>query len=281
MTCLQHRRGSLDLTSEAAIMGILNVTPDSFSDGGCHDDPDSAVAHALAMECDGASIIDVGGESTRPGAEPVPAEEEIRRTSPVIRRLRAASDVVISIDTSKAEVARAAIEAGADIINDVTGLTGDSGMMCLAAETEVGVVIMHMRGTPRTMQLDPEYGDVVSEIREFLRQQMDRAIASGIAPMAIALDPGIGFGKQPDHNRQLLANCDRFASIDSERPLLIGVSRKSYLSRLVGSTDAADRYWPGVALTSLCRELGARIFRVHDVRPHRDALRMTEAILNA
>lgn len=281
MIRLQHRRGSLDLTREAAIMGVLNVTPDSFSDGGNYQDPDSAVAHALAMQRDGAAIIDIGGESTRPGAEPVPADEEIGRTSPVIKRLRAASDIVISIDTSKAEVASAAIEAGADIINDVTGLTGDPGMMRLAAEAKVGVFIMHMRGTPRTMQLRPEYVDVVSEVREFLRQQMDRAVASGIAPMAIALDPGIGFGKKPAHNRQLIANTDRLSGTEFERPLLIGVSRKSYLSHLVNSTDLADRLWPGVALTSFCRELGARIFRVHDVRPHHDAVRMTEAILNA
>ncbi len=261
-------------------MGILNVTPDSFSDGGDYVEPAEAVAHALAMERDGAEIIDVGGESTRPGAARVPVDEEISRTVPVIQRIRAASNVAISIDTSKADVARAAIEAGADIINDVTGLAGDPEMLKVAATSEVGVIIMHMRGTPQTMQSCPEYRDVVREVREFLRQQMDLAVASGIAPMAIALDPGIGFGKNPEHNRELLAACDHLASIDCERPLMIGVSRKSYLSHVSGSTEPADRHWPGVALTSLCRELGSRIFRVHDVRPHHEALRMTEAIFN-
>ena len=283
----QNHRAPLDLTHEAAIMGILNVTPDSFSDGGAHPDPDSAVRHALQMESDGAAIIDVGGESTRPGAAPVPADEEIRRTVPVITRLRGASDVLISIDTSKAAVARAAIDAGADIINDVTGLTGDPAMLPLAAQTRVGVVIMHMRGNPRTMQTAPEYTDVVAEVRDFLRQQMEAALASGIAPMAIALDPGIGFGKTPAHNRQLLENCHHLTPAQPHSnsqlppPLLIGVSRKSYLSTLVGTNTLADRFWPGIALTSFCRELGARIFRVHDVAPHHQAVRMTEAILHA
>ncbi len=284
----QTRRHTLDLTRQAAIMGVLNVTPDSFSDGGDFIDPDLATAHALQMERDGATIIDVGGESTRPGAGIVPAATEIARVVPVIERLRRASDVTISIDTSKSAVARAAIAAGADIINDVTGLTGDPAMIPLAAETKVGVVIMHMQGTPQTMQINPTYTDVVAEVREFLRQQMEATITSGIDPMAIALDPGIGFGKTADHNRRLLANCEAFtlAPLDaspsaSTRPVLIGVSRKSFLGHLAGSNTLADRFWPGVALTSLCREQGARIFRVHDVAAHRDAVRMTEAILHA
>ncbi|MGC1479637.1 MAG: dihydropteroate synthase [Chthoniobacterales bacterium] len=281
----QTRRAPLDLTREAAIMGILNVTPDSFSDGGTHPNPESAVDHALAMEADGAAIIDVGGESTRPGAPAVSADDEIHRILPVIERLRTTSDVLISIDTSKAAVARAAIAAGADIVNDVTGLAGDPAMAALAAETKVGVIIMHMRGTPRTMQTAPAYDDVVAEVREFLRQQTALALASGISPMAIALDPGIGFGKTPDHNRLLLENCDRLTPASpptgSQLPIVIGVSRKSYLSTLVGNNDIADRFWPGVALTSFCRELGARVFRVHDVAAHHSAVRMTEAILHA
>jgi dihydropteroate synthase len=280
-------------------MGVLNVTPDSFSDGGTYTDPDSAAARALQLEREGATIIDVGGESTRPGSETVPTDTEIARVVPVIERIRGQSDITISIDTSKSAVAQAAINAGADIINDVTGLTGDPAMIPLAARTKVGVIIMHMQGTPRTMQIAPTYTDVVTEVREFLRQQMEAAIASGIDEMAIALDPGFGFGKTPDHNRQLLAATATLAAQPRmhstthqspltthgrnrpPRPLLIGVSRKSYLAHLAGTKDPADRLYPGLALTSLCRERGARIFRVHDVAAHRDAARMTEAILQA
>jgi dihydropteroate synthase len=272
------RRATLDLGQRGAIMGILNVTPDSFSDGGAYDNPERAVEHALAMERDGAEIIDIGGESTRPGALPVPADEEIRRVVPVIERLRAESDVLISIDTSKATVARAAMEAGADIINDVTGFSGDPDMAAVARDTNAGVVLMHMRGTPQTMQQRTDYHDVVAEVREFLRQQMERAIACGIDPMRIVLDPGIGFAKTAEQNLSLLRHCDRFAVND--RPVLIGVSRKSLLAKLAGSTEPADRFWPGVAITALCRRLGARVFRVHDPLPHLHALRMTEAILN-
>ncbi len=258
-------------------MGILNVTPDSFSDGGSFPDPESACRHAIQLEAEGAEIIDVGGESTRPGAPTVPENVELDRVIPVIERLRIASDVVISIDTSKAAVARAALAAGADIINDVTALLGDRDMAALAAESGAGVVLMHMRGTPRTMQIEPHYTEVVADVREFLRQQFATALASSIEPMRIVLDPGIGFGKTPAHNRELLRRCDSFAV--EGRPVLIGVSRKSFLGSLAGSNSLEDRHWPGVALTSLCREQGARIFRVHDARPHHEALRMTEAIL--
>ena len=258
-------------------MGVLNVTPDSFSDGGSFVDPDAACAQALNLVAEGADIIDVGGESTRPGAEPVPADVEQARVLPLIERLRAQSDILISIDTWKASVAAAAIEAGADIINDVTGLTGDDAMTAVARDSGAGVVLMHMRGTPQTMQLAPHYNDVVVEVREFLRQQFDAAVASGIEPARMALDPGIGFGKTAEHNHQLLRHCDAFAF--AGRPVLIGVSRKSFLGRAVGSNDPTDRFWPGVALTSFCRERGARIFRVHEPKPHREALRMTEAIL--
>ncbi len=277
MPLWQTRRRTLDLSRHGAIMGVLNVTPDSFSDGGRFVDPDRACAHALAMVAEGADIVDIGGESTRPGAAPVPADEELARVLPVIERLRAASDVLISIDTSKAAVAAAALDAGADIINDVTALAGDPAMPEVARRTGAGVVLMHMRGTPATMQQAPAYADVVAEVAQFLRHRLDAAIASGIDPLRMALDPGIGFGKTPAHNHALLRHCDAFA-LDG-RPVLIGVSRKSFLGLLVGSNDPAARLWPAVALTSFCRERGARIFRVHEPRPHREALRMTEAIL--
>lgn len=258
-------------------MGILNATPDSFSDGGSFMEPAAACDHGLKMLEDGADILDIGGESTRPGAESVPAAEELRRVIPVISALRARTDAPISIDTCKAEVAAAAIEAGADIVNDVTGLGGDPEMKPLVARSGVGVVVMHMRGEPRTMQVDPVYEDVVREIGEFFRQALDAAIASGIDPMRIVLDPGIGFGKTPEHNRQLLRGLSLFAGFG--RPLLIGVSRKSFLGWIAGSQRIEDRHWTGVALTSFGRERGARIFRVHEPKPHREALRMTEAIL--
>jgi dihydropteroate synthase len=265
----QTRRQTLDLSHHGAIMGVLNVTPDSFSDGGLFTDPGQACAHALEMISEGADIIDVGGESTRPWA----------RVIPVIQEIREHSDALISIDTSKAQVAEAALAAGADIINDITALTGDAAMPEVARKTGAGVVLMHMQGSPQTMQIAPQYTDVVAEVRDFLRQRFDAAIACGIDPMRMALDPGIGFGKTPAHNRQLLRDCAAFAVAD--RPVLIGVSRKSFLGGIVKSEEPADRFWPGVTLTSLCREMGARIFRVHDPRPHHEALRMTEAILHA
>jgi dihydropteroate synthase len=258
-------------------MGIINATPDSFSDGGSFLDPQAALAHGLRMVADGADILDIGGESTRPGAQSVEADEEIRRVLPVIQALRRESQVLISIDTSKAAVARAALDAGADIINDVTGLRGDPEMPALAASSQAGMIIMHMQGEPRTMQFAPTYDDVVREVGDFFRQSLARSVASAIDPMRIALDPGIGFGKSPEHNRRLLAELSTF--LEFGRPLLIGVSRKSFLGWLAGSTAMDDRFWPGIALTSLCRERGARILRVHDVKPHTEALRMTEAIL--
>jgi dihydropteroate synthase len=258
-------------------MGIINATPDSFSDGGSFLNPQAALAHGLQMVAEGAEILDIGGESTRPGAQSVEADEEIRRVLPIIQALRRESQVLLSIDTSKAAVARAALDAGADIINDVTGLRGDPEMPALAALSKAGIVIMHMQGEPRTMQVAPTYDDVVEEVGNFFRQALERSVACGIDPMRIALDPGIGFGKTPEHNRRLLAELSAF--LEFGRPLLVGVSRKSFLGCLAGSSAMDDRFWPGVALTSLCRERGARILRVHDVKPHTEALRMTEAIL--
>jgi len=272
----KFRGRELDLTRRAVVMGIVNVTPDSFSDGGEFLNPDAACAHGLSLVAEGAEILDIGGESTRPGSDGVSAEEETRRVLPVIQALRRATEVPISIDTSKAAVARAALEAGADIINDVTGLRGDPEMTALAAESRAGVVVMHMQGTPRTMQSAPRYDDVVAEVGEFFRHSVERAVASGLDPMSIALDPGIGFGKTAAHNLALLAGLKSFASL--ARPLLIGVSRKSLLGHLANSSAMEDRLWPGVALTALSRERGARIFRVHEVKPHVLTLRTAEAL---
>jgi len=258
-------------------MGVLNVTPDSFFDGGEFFTPGKAIQHGLQMAAEGADIIDIGGESTRPGAAPVPAEEELRRVIPVIEKLRAKIDVPISIDTSKSEVARTAIHTGAAIVNDITGGRGDKGMLPLIAETKSAFIIMHMQGTPRTMQNQPQYEDVVLEVSDFFRQQYARAIVCNIEPMAIAFDPGIGFGKTLDHNLDLLAHLERLRAHD--RPLVIGVSRKSFLGKLANSLEIKDRLAPAVALTSLLRVRGADVFRVHDVKESVSALRVTEAIL--
>lgn len=272
------RGQSLDLTHRALLMGIVNVTPDSFSDGGSFLDPLAACTHGLKLVEEGADILDIGGESTRPGSQSVPLEEEIQRVIPVIQRLRHETKALISIDTNKAAVAQAAVNAGADIINDITGLRGDANMPSVVSQSGAGVIIMHMKGTPRTMQDAPAYLDIISEIGDFFRQSVALALSSGVDPMSIALDPGIGFGKTPEHNRQLLVVIGSFTK--TGHPILVGTSRKSFLGWLAGSTAMDDRFWPGVATTSLCRERGARIFRVHDVKPHHDALRMTEAILN-
>jgi dihydropteroate synthase len=268
---------TIDLTQRGMIMGVLNVTPDSFSDGGRFVDQAAATMHALEMEAEGADIIDIGGESTRPGAAEVSEEDELRRVVPVIRAIRERSQILISIDTSKAAVADAALEAGADIVNDVTAFLGDPAMAGVAARHRAGAVLMHMQGTPRTMQHSPQYDDVVADVANFLRQRMAATLDCGMAVESLVLDPGIGFGKRLEHNCALLAGVAELARIGP--PLLIGVSRKSFLGLMTGSKEMADRFWPGVALTSLCRERGARIFRVHDVKPHREALRMTEAII--
>jgi dihydropteroate synthase len=258
-------------------MGVLNVTPDSFSDGGKFLSLEKAIEHGLRMAAEGADLIDIGGESTRPGAEPLVAGEELRRVIPVIEKLRAKIDVPISIDTSKSDVARAAIQAGASIVNDVTGGRGDEGMLPLIAETKSAFIIMHMQGTPRTMQDQPRYSNVVSEIADFFRQQYARAIGCNIDPMAIAFDPGIGFGKTLDHNLVLLAQLERLRVHD--RALVVGVSRKAFLAKLANSPDMTDRLAPAVALTSLLRMRGADVFRVHDVKENVSALRVAEAVL--
>lgn len=257
-------------------MGVLNITPDSFSDGGRFSDTGRAVEHGLRLLEEGAEILDIGGESTRPGAEPVEETEEIRRVIPVIRAIRSQTRALISIDTMKAAVARAAIDSGADILNDVTGLRGDPAMTRLAAATSAGLVVMHMTGTPQTMQHQPVYKDVVGEIREYFQQRLLFLEREGIDPRRVALDPGFGFGKNLEHNLRLMKNLPSLAVDD--RPLLVGVSRKSMIARVLGSENLDDRFWPTVALTGYAREQGAHIVRVHDVRPNVQAMRMVEAI---
>jgi len=267
----------VNLSRHGMIMGVLNVTPDSFSDEGEFFSLDKAVARALEIAAEGAQIVDVGGESTRPGADPVDVKEELRRVIPIIEKLRAKIDVFISIDTSKSEVAKAALDAGAAIINDVTGGGGDEKMLPLAAQRNAALIIMHMQGNPRNMQIAPHYDDVVSEVADFFLQQYARALECGIDPMAIAFDPGIGFGKTLEHNLKLIGN---FGALRvEERPLVVGVSRKAFLGKLVGSSDMSDRLVPTVALTSLLRSRGANIIRVHDVKENVDALGVTEAVL--
>jgi dihydropteroate synthase len=267
----------LDLSHRGLIIGVLNVTPDSFSDAGAFASPDEAVRCALQMVSDGADIIDIGGESTRPGSDSISSDEELRRLVPVFDGLRGKMSAFVSIDTSKADVAAAALDRGATIINDVTGGRGDEWMMKLIAEKEAAFVIMHMRGEPKTMQIAPSYGDVVAEVANFFRQQYERAIECGVDPMAIAFDPGIGFGKTLEHNLELLGNLDQLRV--ENRPLVVGVSRKAFLGKISGISNARDRLAPTVALTALLRAGGARVFRVHDVKENVAALRVTEAVL--
>ena len=268
---------TVDLSRRAMIMGVLNVTPDSFSDGGEFFSTDKAMEHGLIMAKEGAQIIDVGGESTRPGSEAVSADEELRRVIPVIERLRDKIDVLISIDTSKSRVAEAALDAGASIINDVSGGRSDEAMIPLAAKRNAAFIIMHMQGNPRTMQADPRYVDVVGEVADFFRQQYERALECGIDSMAIAFDPGIGFGKTVEHNLSLLAHLESLRV--QERPLVVGVSRKSSLGKMIGSNAMEDRLAPTLAFTAMLRERGANVLRVHDVKENVAALRVTEAML--
>jgi len=258
-------------------MGILNVTPDSFSDGGEWLDAQAAVAHAREMAAEGAELIDVGGESTRPGADPVSEGEELRRVLPVVEALAADLPATLSIDTSKAAVARAALAAGARFVNDVTALRGDPEMVGVVAEAGCDCCLMHMLGEPRTMQDDPHYSDVVVDVRAFLEERAAFAVASGIAPARIHVDPGIGFGKTAAHNLELLRRLDEIATVGF--PVVIGASRKSFLGRLTGRTDPHDRAAATVATSVLAFERGARVFRVHDVAPTVDALKVAAATL--
>jgi dihydropteroate synthase len=256
------------------LMGVVNVTPDSFSDGGQYLDPSAAIAHGEELLRDGADILDVGGESTRPGATEVDASEELRRIEPVVAGLAGAA--VVSIDTSKADVAEAALDGGASIVNDVTALRGDPRMAALCAERGVGVVLMHMPGNPRTMQDDSRYDDVVDDVKAFLAARMECAIGEGVAEERIWLDPGIGFGKTLEHNLELLRRLGELRELG--RPLVIGTSRKSFIGRVDGS-DVEDRIGGTIASSVLAAVEGADVLRVHDVAEMAQAMRVAEAIL--
>jgi dihydropteroate synthase len=256
-------------------MGIINVTPDSFSDGGLYLDADVAIAHGRELVEQGADILDVGGESTRPGAAAVPADEEVRRTEPVVRAL-AADGATVSIDTSKVAVAKAALDAGAEIVNDVTALAAEPELADLCGERGCGLVLMHMQGTPRTMQDDPAYDDVVDDVKAFLAERIELAVSRGVAEERIWVDPGIGFGKTVGHNLELLRRLGELR--DLGRPILIGTSRKSFLGKLTGR-EAGERLGGTIASNVLALMRGAEIFRVHDVRAVREALVVAEAVL--
>ncbi len=270
------RNFSLDLRSQTALMGVLNLTPDSFSDGGSWTKFDDAVSHGLQMATEGALILDIGGESTRPGAEPVSEDQELQRVIPVIKALAKRTSAWISIDTRKPTVAAKALEAGASIINDVGGLQ-DPAMRSLVAQTGAGAIVMHMQGTPETMQQSPRYEDVVSEVRSFFCRTLALCSADAIQPEQLVFDPGIGFGKTVPHNLELLRNLQELRV--SNRPLALGVSRKSFLSKITGNEAIKDRFWPTVALSSYARARGVSLLRVHDVLPNFQSVRMTEAIL--
>ena len=266
------------MNSEApfSLMGVINVTPDSFSDGGLFLDPKEAIAQGLRLEAEGAAILDVGGESTRPGAAAVSADEELRRVLPVLEGLAdAGAEAQLSIDTSKAEVAAAGLTSGATLVNDVTALRADPEMAEVIAAAGADCCLMHMLGDPRTMQRDPRYDDVVSEVKAFLEERMAFAIASGIDEQRIIPDPGIGFGKTIDHNLELLRRLDELVAIG--RPILIGTSRKSFLGRITGRENPADRLAGTIATCVIAYERGARVFRVHEVAPVADALKVVAA----
>jgi dihydropteroate synthase len=268
---------AVDLSRRAQVMGILNVTPDSFSDGGCFDNVQKAMDHAREMIQQGALILDIGGESTRPGAAEVAESEELQRTIPVIERLRSEWDGLISIDTKKARVAEAALRAGADMVNDVSGLTADPEMISVCAKSDCGVVVMHMQGMPKTMQENPIYHEVVSEIRAFFEERLATLTTAGIARERICFDPGIGFGKTLEHNLTLLKHLDQLAP--DGQPLLLGVSRKSFFAKLCDAQQPTDRDAATAAATGLARQQGVMLHRVHDVKGNLAALRVCERMM--
>jgi len=274
---MQWRGGRLDFSGGALIMGILNVTPDSFSDGGLYDDANHAVEHGLEMAAQGAAIIDIGAESTRPGSNPVPAIEQIRRAIPVIDKLVKHISVPVSIDTTDPLVAKAAIDAGASMINDISAL-GNAGMTQAAIEKQVPVILMHMQGTPQTMQQHPVYSDVVEEVRAFLVQRAGQAEAEGIKPEHIILDPGIGFGKTRFHNLTLLQKLERLCAL--EYRVLVGTSRKGFIGGLTNKRDAKDRAFGTAATVAAAIVKGTSIVRVHDVAQMADVVAVANAIVN-
>jgi dihydropteroate synthase len=259
-----------------SVMGVVNVTPDSFSDAGVNFRPDDAIATAGRMVAEGAAIVDVGGESTRPGSDPVPLDEELRRVLPVLESI--AGELPFSIDTAKAEVARRAVGLGAELVNDVTALRGDPALAGVVAESGVYLCLMHMLGEPRTMQRDPRYDDVVSEVKAFLEERLRLAVAEGIAEEYVCLDPGIGFGKTVEHNFELVRRLDELAALG--RPLVVGFSRKSSLGKILGDPDAkTGPLAASIAAAVAAYERGATILRVHDVREHVEALTAARAVV--
>jgi dihydropteroate synthase len=273
---LKWPTGKLDFSGGCLLMGILNVTPDSFSDGGQFIDRDKAIEQGLKMVEDGAAIIDVGPESTRPGAQAVIADEQVRRAIPVITKLAKKTKACLSIDTTNCEVAKAALDAGANIINDITALA-DERMAHLADERKVPVILMHMQGTPRTMQAEPKYKDVISEVLKFLLDKAMRAEKSGIPKERIIIDPGIGFGKTVEHNLELLANIDKF--IKTGYRVLVGPSRKWFIGKLTGKENPADRTFGTAATVALCAAAGVSIVRVHDVAKMVDVVKIANATI--
>lgn len=269
------RGKTLTLGTNTHVMGILNVTPNSFSDGGNYLDVQQAIVHAETMVAEGATLIDIGGESSRPGASPVSVNEELARVLPVVRALADTVDVLLSVDTYKAEVARRALEAGAHVVNDITALCSDPNMAATVAEMEAGVVLMHMKGTPRTMQQAPEYNDVVNEVCAWLKKKIQNAEAQGIAPERIIIDPGIGFGKTMKHNLELLKRLSEFRAL--KKPLLIGTSRKSFIGKIL-EVPVTERVEGTAATVCWAIAHGADIVRVHDVKANVRAAQMTDAL---
>lgn len=258
-------------------MGVVNVTPDSFFNGGLYFEPARAIERALALAAEGADIIDIGGESSRPGSNPIPAKEEKKRILPVVEVLKQKNDVLISVDTTKAEVAEAALAAGADIINDISAGRFDPRMLPLAARSGAGLILMHMKGTPRTMQIAPHYDDVLGEVRAFLKERLEAAEACGLPRESILLDPGIGFGKKLEHNLVILNNLAALA--DLERPLLVGISRKSFIGKIL-KLEAPDRLEGTIAAAVVSILHGASLLRVHDLQAVKRAIAVAEAILS-
>ena len=275
---LRTRAGTLAL-DRTVVVGVLNATPDSFSDGGLHQDPGRAAAAAAQMVAEGAGMLDLGAESTRPRAVPVPADEELRRLLPVLRAVRAAVRVPLSVDTMKSSVAEAAIAEGADLVNDVSAGRQDPALFASCAAAGVPIVLMHMQGTPATMQAEPRYGDVVGEVTSFLAERAAAARAAGIAPEGIVLDPGIGFGKTVDQNCRLIRRLDALVALGY--PVLVGVSRKSFLGRLLGGRDVGARLFGTAAAVALAVAGGAKLVRVHDVAAIHDVVVVSEAVLGA
>lgn len=273
---LEWKNFCLDLSQRTHIMGVLNVTPDSFSDGGRYFDESSAIAHALRMTREGADILDIGGESSRPGAEPLPLEEELKRTIPVIARIAKEISIPISIDTYKAEVAQKALDAGASIVNDISGLRFDPEMARIVARYEVPVVIMHMKGTPRDMQKNPVYDDLIQEILDYLRKGIRTAEESGIAEDRIIIDPGIGFGKTFAHNLQIIHKLHEFTRLG--KPVLVGPSRKAFIGKILGDVPPDKRLEGTAAAVAISVMNGASLVRVHDVREMARVVKVADAI---